>query len=77
MMNSFLVFCGILMAILYAISMIFAAPVAQSFMASFSATLGILGGILIFPTVKTLIETFDGSLPFFERLCYSYRNKTL
>ena len=76
-MKKGMAYSGILMAILYAISMIFAAPVAQSFMASFSATLGILGGILIFPTVKTLIETFDGSLPFFERLCYSYRNKTL
>ena len=76
-MKKGMAYSGILMAILYAISMTFANSAAQGFMASFSNVIGILAGILVFPMVKTLIETFDGSLPFVERLCYSYRNKTL
>ena len=46
-------------------------------MASFPYGIGILLGALVFPFVKTIIETFDGSLPFFERVRYSYRSKTL
>jgi len=76
-MKKGMAYSGILMAILYALSMIFAAPVAQNFMASFPYVIGILAGALVFPFVKTIIETFDGSLPFFERVCYSYRSKTL
>jgi cyclic beta-1,2-glucan synthetase len=76
-MKKGMAYSGILMAILYALSMIFSAPMAQKFMASFPYVIGILAGALVFPFVKTIIETFDGSLPFFERLCYSYKSKTL
>ncbi|MFH0985223.1 MAG: hypothetical protein V1882_06770, partial [Candidatus Omnitrophota bacterium] len=70
-------YSGILMAILYILSMIFATSAAQQFMASFPYVIGTLAGALVFPFVKTIIETFDGSLPFFERTRYSYRSKTL
>ncbi len=70
-------YSGILIAILYLISMLFKAPVSQNVMASFPYVIGTLGGMLLFPFVKTIIETFDGSLPFFERAAYSYRSKTL
>jgi cyclic beta-1,2-glucan synthetase len=76
-MKKGMAYSGILMAILYALSMIFAAPAAQKFMASIPYVIGILAGALVFPFVKTIIETFDGSLAFFERVRYSYRNKTL
>ncbi|MFA5167631.1 MAG: hypothetical protein WC530_03775 [Candidatus Omnitrophota bacterium] len=76
-MKKGMAYSGILMAILYALSMVFAAPAAQKFMASFPYAIGILVGALVFPFVKTIIETFDGSLPFFERVRYSYRSKTL
>ena len=70
-------YSGILMAILYALSAIFMTSSAQKIMAAFPYAIGILAGTLVFPFVKTIIETFDGSLPFFQRVCYSYRSKTL
>jgi cyclic beta-1,2-glucan synthetase len=76
-MKKGMAYSGILMAILYALSMTFAAPAAQKFMASFPYAIGTLVGAFLFPFVKTIIETFDGSLPFFERLRYSYKSKTL
>ena len=76
-MKKGMAYSGILMAILYTLSMTFAAPAALKFMASFPYAIGILVGALVFPFVKTIIETFDGSLPFFERACYSYKSKTL
>jgi len=76
-MKKGMAYSGILMAILYALSMTFAAPSALKFMASFPYVIGVLVGALVFPFVKTIIETFDGSLPFFERARYSYRSKTL
>ena len=76
-MKKGMAYSGILMAILYALSMIFAAPAGLKFMASFPYVIGTLAGALVFPFVKTIIETFDGSLPFFERTRYSYRSKTL
>ncbi|HNX69342.1 MAG TPA: hypothetical protein PKI45_07635 [Candidatus Omnitrophota bacterium] len=70
-------FSGILMAILYLINLIFNTSVAQRVMGSFPIPTGLLLGALVFPFVKTIIETFDGSLPFFERMRYSYRHWTL
>jgi cyclic beta-1,2-glucan synthetase len=76
-MKKGMAYSGILMAILYVLSMTFAASSVQQFMASFPYAIGILVGALIFPFVKTIIETFDGSLRFFDRVVYSYRSKTL
>ena len=36
-----------------------------------------LFGALAFPLLKTIIETFDGSPPFFRRVGKSYRNPLL
>ncbi len=76
-MKKGMAYSGILMAILYAMSLLFKAPVSQQVMGSFPYIIGTLAGLLVFPFVKTIIETFDGSLPFFERAAYSYRNKTI
>ncbi|MBI4549530.1 MAG: hypothetical protein HY714_01205 [Candidatus Omnitrophica bacterium] len=70
-------YSGILTAILYVLFIVFDARAAQAFMARFPLPIGILAGGLIFPFVKTIIETFDGSLPFFERTRFSYRDPVL
>ncbi len=70
-------YSGILMAILYALAMILSIPAAQAGMKSIPLLVGTFAGVLFFPFIKTIIETFDGSLPFFERTAYSYRDKTL
>jgi cyclic beta-1,2-glucan synthetase len=72
-----LAYSGILTAILYVLYMIFDARAAQTVMSHFPLPVGIIAGGLIFPFVKTIIETFDGSIPFFERTRFSYRDPVL
>ena len=67
-------YAGILVALLYALHLILRTPLSQTLMASLPIPVGLLAGALIFPLLKTIIETFDGSLPFFDRVRYSYRN---
>lgn len=76
-MRKGLAYSGILMALLYLFEIVFASPISLKVMGAFPYGIGIIVGALIFPLVKTLIETFDGSLPFFERMRYSYRQWTL
>ncbi|OGW79252.1 MAG: hypothetical protein A3G33_00180 [Omnitrophica bacterium RIFCSPLOWO2_12_FULL_44_17] len=70
-------YSGILMALLYLLNMLLNFPVSQVIMKAFPLILGTVAGALCFPFIKTIIETFDGSLPFFQRTAYSYRSKTL
>lgn len=70
-------YSGILVAILYAFSILVNAPLSQKVMGGFPIIIGILAGALLFPFVKTIIESFDGSLRFFERVQYSYQDLTL
>ncbi len=67
-------YSSILMAILYALQITLKLSFVHSAMTSSPIFIGILAGALIFPFLKTIIETFDGSLPFFERTAYSYQN---
>jgi len=76
-MRKGMAYSGILMALLYLFSFLFATSAAQKILMASPYGIGICFGILLFPLVKTLIETFDGSLPFFERLQYSYAQWTL
>ena len=76
-MRKGLAYSGILMALLYLIDLAFSTPLSQKIMSTFPYAIGILAGALVFPLVKTLIETFDGSLPFFERMRFSDRHWTL
>src|SRR3989338_6377011 len=72
-----LAYSGILVALIYALSILVNAPLSQKIMGAFPISVGIICGALLFPLLKTIIETFDGSLPFFERMRYSYRSATL
>ena len=76
-MRKGMAYSGILMAILYVLNILLDAPASQTIMTTFPMTVGILSGAWVFPFVKTIIETFDGSLPFFERTRYNYRDATL
>lgn len=76
-MKKGMAYSGILMALLYIFAFLFTTPATQNIMAAFPYVTGIFFGALLFPLAKTLIETFDGSLPFFERLRYSYGHWTL
>ncbi|MBN1688999.1 MAG: hypothetical protein JW893_07860 [Candidatus Omnitrophica bacterium] len=70
-------YSGILLSLLFLLYMLLNSPAAQAVMNAMPLLVGILSGALLFPLIKTIIETFDGSQPFFERTAYSYRDKTL
>ncbi len=72
-----MVYSGILMTLLYALYMLLNTSILQEWMATVPIVLGMSAGALLFPLLKTIIETFDGSLPFFSRARYSYRDWTL
>ncbi|MBU1862804.1 MAG: hypothetical protein KKH94_03965 [Candidatus Omnitrophica bacterium] len=70
-------FSGYLLGLLFAISIFFNAGLTQTIMKSAPLLCGIIFGALVFPLLKTIIETFDGSFPFFERAKFSYGHGTL
>ncbi len=70
-------YSGILMAILFAVHILLNATILKNLMSASPLVFGIIAGALIFPFIKTIIETFDGSLPFVSRLKFTYRSKTL
>ncbi|MDD3906301.1 MAG: hypothetical protein PHS46_07245 [Candidatus Omnitrophica bacterium] len=76
-MKKGMAFSAIVMAILFVANMLIGSSAAQKLIALAPAVIGILVGALIFPFIKTIIESFDGSLPFFERVRYSYRDFSL
>ncbi len=76
-MKKGMAFSAIVMAILFVLNMMISSPLAQKIMGSLPVTIGIIAGALVFPFIKTIIESFDGSLPFFERVRYSYRDFSL
>ena len=76
-MKKGMAYSGILMALLFALYMLLNAPIANKVMSSLPIIVGIICGALVFPLIKTIIESFDGSQPFFMRTKYSYTDWTL
>jgi cyclic beta-1,2-glucan synthetase len=70
-------YSGILLALLFALRFVVDAPAAQALMHAAPLLVGVAAGALLFPLLKTLIETFDGSLRFIDRVWYSYHNPVL
>jgi len=62
---------------IYSVYLLFNTPAIQAVMSSLPIVIGMLSGALVFPLLKTIIETFDGSIPFFERARHSYQSKPL
>ncbi len=76
-MRKGMAYSGILVALMYALKMLLDAHVLQYAVNTSPLIAGVAAGALVFPLLKTIIETFDGSLPFFQRARYSYRDGTL
>ncbi|HOW28525.1 MAG TPA: hypothetical protein PK876_08505 [Elusimicrobiota bacterium] len=70
-------YSGFFMTFLYALNLLFHAPAARTLMTSAPLSLGLLFGALVFPFAKTIIESFDGSMSFFERMRYSCKKPML
>lgn len=66
------IYSGIFMAIILVAASIFAIPTAISVLTSYPFISACLIGSIVFPLFKTIVESFDGSTPFFKRLLYSY-----
>ena len=66
-------FSALFMGLCYAIKGVVNLPGAVNFFVSSPIPAGVLLGMLVFPLFKTIIETFDGSMSFFKRAQYSYR----
>jgi cyclic beta-1,2-glucan synthetase len=76
-MRKGMAYSGILVAFMYALKMLLDAHAIQTLAKTFPLLAGIVAGALVFPLLKTIIETYDGSLPFFQRTRYSYRDGAL
>jgi len=76
-MGKGLVYAGVFMAILQVVGLVIEAPRFQSWAKAFPLVVALPIGILAFPLVKTIIETFDGSQGFFRRAARSYRDPLL
>jgi cyclic beta-1,2-glucan synthetase len=67
-----LAYSGLFMGFLYGIKGVLEVPWARAGLSGSPLLSGVLAGALLFPLLKTIIESFDGSMPFFLRLRYSY-----
>ncbi|MFC1576295.1 GH36-type glycosyl hydrolase domain-containing protein [Candidatus Omnitrophota bacterium] len=76
-MRKGMAYSGIFMGILFALQLLLYAQAWKAVIAFLPLVVGTVGGALIFPFVKTIVETFDGSLPFFQRVRHSYKDATL
>ncbi|MDP3730108.1 MAG: hypothetical protein Q8R14_01095 [Candidatus Omnitrophota bacterium] len=76
-MKKGMAYVAILLGLLYAAVALVNYPLTKGIMCAFPIVTGILAGALLFPLAKTTIETFDGTLPFFERARFSYKDGAL
>ncbi|MEK0084750.1 GH36-type glycosyl hydrolase domain-containing protein [Benzoatithermus flavus] len=67
------VYSGVFMLIVQVLALVAGSPTARALFASAPALGGALAGAALFPLARTIIESFDGSAPFFARLA---RNAT-
>ncbi|MBL7157689.1 MAG: hypothetical protein ISS92_05995, partial [Candidatus Omnitrophica bacterium] len=76
-MKKGMAYSGIVMMILYTLRFFLNAPISQIIVTKLPVIIGTLAGALVFPVIKTIVETFDGSLPFFQRIRHSCRDASL
>lgn len=70
-------FSGLFIGVLHGLALLLSVPSVQQGLTAAPLTVGLLAGALLFPLGKTIVESFDGSMSFFRRLVYSYKNGTL
>ncbi len=66
--NKAAVYSGLFMAILQLAGVVVYDPTTAGLLKTYPIVAGALGGGLLFPLAKTIVESFDGSPPFFRRL---------
>ncbi|MDP3703425.1 MAG: hypothetical protein Q8R78_03470 [Candidatus Omnitrophota bacterium] len=76
-MRKGMAYSGLFMTTLHVLRALLHVPAAQAVMTAVPIVAGILVGAAVFPFLKTVIETFDGSQRFLDRVRYSYRDGTL
>ena len=72
-----IIYSGIFMTILFSFYVLFNTSVPQKLMTDYPMAFAIISLGIIFPLIKTILETFDGSQAFFQRVKYSYKNPVL
>jgi cyclic beta-1,2-glucan synthetase len=70
-------YSALLMGFIYSIYLLVDFKILQLMADKVPLFLGLVIGGLTLPLFKTIIETFDGSLPFFQRARYNYRDHVL
>lgn len=76
-MKKGMVFSGVLMGLLQLFHAVAGASWLQNFYTASPALLLTLAGVAVFPLLKTVIETFDGSQSFFGRASCAYKDPVL
>ncbi len=76
-MGKALVYAGVFMAILQGVGLLLGIKGFRTFASAYPWVVAIPIGVLVFPLIKTIIETFDGSQGFFRRAARSYRDPRL
>ena len=76
-MKKAMVYGGVFMGSLYTLGTLGDIPVVRWAAENHLLVVAMLAGAILFPLVKTVIESFDGSPPFFQRLRRNYRMPAL
>ncbi len=76
-MKKGMVYSGVFMGSLYTLGLLWEVPLLRSLAESYSIIAAVILGASLFPLIKTIIETFDGSPPFFRRLRRNYLDPLL
>ncbi|WP_435015629.1 GH36-type glycosyl hydrolase domain-containing protein [Tundrisphaera sp. TA3] len=71
------IYAGTYIGILYGLGALWTVPAVRGFAQGMPVLAATLLGMLAFPLVKTIFETFDGSQGFFGRVARSYRDPRL
>ena len=72
-----MVFSGTFMGLLCTLGLLWQTPAVHEMTTDYPLIAATLAGALVFPLVKTIVESFDGSTGFFRRIAKSYSNPAL
>jgi cyclic beta-1,2-glucan synthetase len=71
------IYSAVFMTLVSGVGLVAGVGAVQHFISAEPAVAGALIGAAVFPLVKTIVETFDGSYAFFRRVGQSYRSPIL
>jgi cyclic beta-1,2-glucan synthetase len=76
-MKKGMVYSGVFMGSLYILGLLWQMPLLRWLAEGYPLIAAVLLGASFFPLIKTIVETFDGSPPFFRRLARNYLDPML